>query len=92
MYYLYKSLEKFSTVEGGSTEAVSLIILAKSGEGRQEEEKRGGRKGAVGRRREMGCRSEMDLRFGRGRKRVTRSVRSRNVGNLYDWEGELTTK
>ena len=47
---------------------MSLIILAKSGEGRQKEEKRGRRKGAVGRRREMGCRSEMDLRFGRGRK------------------------
>ena len=42
---------------------MSLIILAKSGEGRQKEEKRGRRKGAVGRRREMGCRSEMDLRF-----------------------------
>ena len=39
---------------------MSLIILAKSGEGRQGEES----EGAVGRRREMGCRSEMDLRFG----------------------------
>ena len=68
IYNIYISLEKFSIVEGGSTEAVSLIILAKSGEGRQKEEKRGGRKGAVGRRREMGYRSEMDLRFGRRRK------------------------
>ena len=76
-----------SQVEGGSTEAVSLIILAKSGEGRQKEERK---EGAVGRRREMGCRSEMDLRFGRGRRRATRSVRSLNVGNLYDWESEAT--
>ena len=37
IYNIYISLEKFSIVEGGSTEAVSLIILAKSGEGRQEE-------------------------------------------------------
>ena len=66
---------------------MSLIILAKSGEGRQKE-------GIEGEGREpwadavkWAAEAKWIFGFGGGR-----SVRSRNVGNLYDWEGELSTK
>ena len=69
---------------------MSLIILAKSGEGRQKEELEGKKEGREPWADAVKWAAEAKWIFGSAG--GGRSVRSRNVGNLYDWEGELTSK